>query len=167
MESKQCTKCKLTKSTSDFYLKSKESGKFHTWCKLCCNSCESKKNWYSKNSTAVKEKKKEKRKINPKANMIATAKHRAKVKGVPFSITSDDFDIPEYCPVLRIKLETSVGMASDNSPSLDRIIPSLGYVPGNIQVISKLANSMKTNASVEHMLLFAEWVNKTFKEENE
>lgn len=99
--------------------------------------------------------------------MLATAKHRAKKNDLPFSITVDDFDIPEYCPILKIKLEVNDGIALNNSPSLDKIIPELGYVVGNIQVISKLANSMKTNASVEELMLFAEWVFNNFKENDD
>jgi len=44
------------------------------------------------------------------------------------------------------------------NPSLDRIDPTKGYVPGNVQVISDLANRMKQNASVEELLLFAKGV---------
>ena len=33
----------------------------------------------------------------------------------------------------------------DNSPTLDRIVPELGYVPGNVAVISWKANRLKGN----------------------
>ena len=42
--------------------------------------------------------------------------------------------------------------------SLDRIIPELGYVPGNVQVISQLANAMKWDSTREERLTFANWV---------
>jgi hypothetical protein len=32
---------------------------------------------------------------------------------------------------------------------LDRIIPELGYVPGNVKIISMRANRIKTNATIE------------------
>lgn len=62
-----------------------------------------------------------------------------------------------------MKLIRGKGIATDSSPSLDKIIPELGYVVGNIQVISKLANNMKTNASVDQLVLFSEWVLNNFK----
>lgn len=44
------------------------------------------------------------------------------------------------------------------SRSLDRIIPELGYVPGNVQVISQLANAMKWDSTREERIAFANWV---------
>ena len=69
------------------------------------------------------------------------------------------------CPVFGIPL--SQGCPSGawteryTSPSIDRIIPELGYVKGNIQVISFLANVMKHNATKEQLKLFALWVLRT------
>lgn len=98
--------------------------------------------------------------------MLRSAKHRAKKKGLPFDITVEDIIVPEYCPVLKIKLKASsrTGGAKRNSPSLDRIIPELGYVKGNIQVLSNAASLLKGNSTPEDMLLFAEWVIENYKE---
>lgn len=167
---KYCSKCGELKLISEFYLR-KDTNKPYSACKTCHQkhkqNNKSKYEWYLKNRDRVISTNKVKRKNNPKANMLATAKHRAKKNDLPFSITVDDFDIPEYCPILKIKLEVNDGIALNNSPSLDKIIPELGYVVGNIQVISKLANSMKTNASVEELMLFAEWVFNNFKENDD
>lgn len=103
---------------------------------------------------------------NPEKMMLRSAKSRAKKKGLPFNITVEDIIVPEYCPVLKIKLEANggTGGAKRNSPSLDRIIPELGYVKGNVQVISNAANLLKGNSTPEDMLLFAEWVMENYKE---
>lgn len=92
--------------------------------------------------------------------MLNRAKERAKKNNIPFSITEKDIVIPEYCPILGIKLEHHRGKsgAYKNSPSLDKIVPELGYVPGNVRVISQLANQCKGNATKEEMLKFAHWV---------
>jgi hypothetical protein len=38
-----------------------------------------------------------------------------------------------------------------NSPSLDRINNNLGYVPGNVIVVSDRANRIKNNATIEEL----------------
>lgn len=40
-------------------------------------------------------------------------------------------------------------------PSIDKIIPNLGYVPGNVKVISFMANHMKSHATKEQLLSFS------------
>lgn len=56
--------------------------------------------------------------------------------------------IPEQCPALGIQLQLDCSHATkDAAPSLDRIVPALGYVRGNVVVVSFLANRIKTNAT--------------------
>ena len=50
------------------------------------------------------------------------------------TITKDDIVIPSHCPVLGIPLFQTLGKkgGGDHSPSLDKVRPELGYVPGNV-----------------------------------
>ena len=98
----------------------------------------------------------------PVGLMWAAAKKRAAEKGVPFAITHDDIVIPEDCPVLGIKLERAVGKSVLHaaSPTLDKIIPALGYVPGNIAVISWRANRIKADGTLEELEALVEWMRK-------
>jgi carbonic anhydrase len=80
---------------------------------------------------------------HPERVMLRTAKNRAKSNGVKFSLREADIHIPEKCPVLGITLVKHFGVHRDNSPSLDRVNPKLGYTKNNIEVISHLANSLK------------------------
>ena len=86
------------------------------------------------------------KKDNPAYFIWKAAKHRALVNNIPFNILLEDIVIPEYCPILEIKLFAGNGKTCDNSPSLDRLVPNLGYTKGNIKVISHLANAMKNSA---------------------
>jgi hypothetical protein len=100
---------------------------------------------------------------NPKKYLLSRARGRAKIEGIPFSITEDDFDIPEYCPIFRhLKLEFSSGRGTrpDNIPTLDKIVPSLGYVSGNVAVISMRANRLKSDASAQELQAILDWVNE-------
>jgi hypothetical protein len=51
----------------------------------------------------------------------------------------------------------------ENSPSLDRIDNTKGYIKGNIMVISNKANTMKNNATPKELTKFARWILKIYK----
>ncbi len=88
---------------------------------------------------------------NPQKMLINSAKDRAKKNDIPFDITEADVEIPEVCPYLKTPFVRGTMYAA----SVDRIDPRLGYVKGNIEVISRKANLMKNNASTEELLEFA------------
>lgn len=92
--------------------------------------------------------------------MYAHAKKRAQEQCIPFTITLDDIIIPEFCPVLGVRLECNTGSAGWNSPSLDKLIPSLGYVKGNINVISQRANTLKSDAHAKELRAVADWLER-------
>ena len=69
-----------------------------------------------------------------------------------------DIIIPTYCPILKIKLLFSKNIVQDNSPSVDRIIPELGYVKGNIQIISFKANRIKGHATINELELIIKYI---------
>jgi hypothetical protein len=88
--------------------------------------------------------------------MLWDAKRRAKKAGLPFDIQFDDIVIPDVCPLLGIKIERgAVGQPVNGSPSLDRIECSKGYVAGNVWVISHRANTLKSNATIEELLMLS------------
>ena len=98
-----------------------------------------------------------------KKYLLRGAKQRALRQEVTFDITLSDINIPEYCPLLNIKLVKHVGnklAGTDNSPSIDKIIPELGYVRGNVWVISNRANRLKNDATLEELRLLVRNLNK-------
>ncbi len=94
---------------------------------------------------------------NPAYYLWRTARYRAKKQHIPFEITPEDIIIPEKCPILNIPLKFKVGTdkggANLNSPSVDKIIPELGYIKGNVRVISFRANVLKNNATIKELEL--------------
>lgn len=103
---------------------------------------------------------------SPEIKMWRRAKSRVTKSGVPFDIEVSDIIIPELCPILGIPLVVYKGRSGgeNNSPALDRIDNTLGYVKGNIQVISHLANCMKSSANPEQLIKFAKWVLTTYQQ---
>lgn len=88
--------------------------------------------------------------------MFHNAKHRAKNKGLPFTISIDDIIIPEFCPLLNIPLVSTNDKTDPRNPSLDQKRPGEGYVPGNVWVVSSRANWIKSDATKEELKLIAE-----------
>jgi hypothetical protein len=93
--------------------------------------------------------------------------YAARKKGVPIGFANAAqlaayvFEIkPSKCPVFN-KPFVERGEGFNNwSPSIDKIDPKKGYVRGNIQVISLLANCMKRDATPSQLKQFARWVLK-------
>ena len=83
--------------------------------------------------------------------LLHYAYRNAKRRGETSNLTVDDITIPDFCPVLGIKLRQGSGHTEDWSPSVDRIDPTKGYVKGNIWIISHKANRMKSNATLEEI----------------
>lgn len=69
----------------------------------------------------------------------------------------EDILVPDTCPILGISLKAGVRV-TDASPSLDRVINELGYVRGNVRVISHKANRIKSNASLHDVLAVADYI---------
>lgn len=103
----------------------------------------------------------------PEKYILSKTKAKCKKYNIPFDLELSDIIIPEYCPILGTKLlvgkDTKGKHAHRDLASIDRVDPTLGYVKGNIQVISMLANMMKTNGEKEDLVNFARWIFKYYK----
>lgn len=87
--------------------------------------------------------------------MYNGAKLRAKHSGLEINITADYikeiYPKNNKCPYLGIDLFPNFGKQNpgENSPTLDRIDNTKGYIFGNIEIISKKANSIKGDSTPE------------------
>lgn len=97
---------------------------------------------------------------NPERMLVALARTRAKRSGLPCSVTPSDIHIPDVCPILGrpLKRVPVRGGGGPDSPSLDRLDPALGYIPGNVRVISYRANRMKSDGTAEEHEAIARWM---------
>lgn len=88
---------------------------------------------------------------NPCYYLWNNAKRRSSELNLPFDLDLSDLIIPSTCPLLGIPIIKGYGEYSDNSPTLDRIIPERGYVKDNIWIISMRANRIKNDASITEL----------------
>tara|TARA_R100000005_G_C4974067_1_gene186035 strand:+ start:459 stop:998 length:540 start_codon:yes stop_codon:yes gene_type:complete len=101
--------------------------------------------------------------INNKLNVLLyQSKERAKRQGVPHNLTKEYLRsiTPEnnMCPILKVPFNYERGKGRKVHPhamSLDRIVPELGYVEGNVMWISCRANTLKRDATTKEMCLIA------------
>lgn len=79
------------------------------------------------------------------------ARGRAKARGVEFTITLADIPpMGTHCPLLGHPFEErTFGERSAYTPSLDRIRPDEGYVPGNVWIVGYRANLVKNDGTAE------------------
>lgn len=96
---------------------------------------------------------------------LASARQRAKKRGVPFKINVEYLRalVVPVCPALGVELvysATTGGGPIRHSASVDCIRPDLGYVPGNVMIVSHKANSIKSDATLQELRAVAAWVER-------
>ncbi len=119
--------------------------------------------------TPEEEKEREKQKRKHISTLAFSIKRRAKEKKVPYDVDTKYLIAiaPDYCPVFKKPLIWGYSdrkVASEFSPSLDRVIPEKGYVRGNVAWVSNKANSIKSNATAEEIYAVAEWLHQKVRE---
>jgi len=110
-----------------------------------------------------------KRKLTEKEKHVqkfhTRARDRAKEKGVPFNITLEYLRsiATDSCPIFHTPFSWGAsglgkGKFKDNGPQLDRIVPELGYIVGNVAFISHRANRIKDNGTMQEHYDIADWI---------
>jgi hypothetical protein len=102
------------------------------------------------------------------SKIMHSVKKRAASKGLPFNLDHKYLCAiaPNKCPIFKVELTWGYGngKVSNNSPSLDRIIPERGYVKGNVAWMSNKANMIKSSADEKDLYAVADWLHKKRKE---
>lgn len=94
---------------------------------------------------------------DPVKYVYGIAKKRAKKLGVEFTIEIEDIVWNEVCPITGDKLDVCTNSAS-SSVSLDRVDNSKGYVKGNVAVISRKGNRMKSDLTLADLKVIMNYI---------
>jgi hypothetical protein len=152
---KRCPQCNADKPMSEFFRRGGDRGQqLQSWCKTCLKPARNRSmmKTYRRDPLAWIEKQHEQRSASPIKYLVTQSRRRAKLDGLEHSITTDDLVMPSHCPLLGIPLFFSRGRPTPNTPTIDRFNPRLGYVPGNVWVISYRANTIKSDATLDELL---------------
>ena len=90
-------------------------------------------------------------KVDAAKLLYKNIKSRCKRIGREFSIDLNDILIPEKCPVFGFDLKREDRQTWMFAPSVDRIDSSKGYIKGNVTVVSRRANILKRDATLEEL----------------
>jgi len=90
-------------------------------------------------------------KVDAAKLLYKNIKSRCKRIGREFSIELEDIIIPEKCPVFGFDLKREDRQTWMCAPSVDRIDSSKGYIKGNVTVVSRRANILKKDATLEEL----------------
>lgn len=102
---------------------------------------------------------------NTLVRQFGTRINSARKAGIPCSITFEEIDQPTHCPILGIKLNYEWSGSHCRDPAkatFDKIIPELGYVSGNVKIISWKANRMKNDMTLHELKLIMEYIQENF-----
>lgn len=155
---KVCSKCGEEKEETEFYnYPEARGGTPMPRCKACSLAYD--KEYFKNNKDRISKVTKDRHEKDPRVRMLTAARFRAKQNDLPFDLTLNDIEIPTHCPILNIELRSVLGKGPKaSSPSLDKLIPELGYVKGNVNVISHRANTLKGDATVAELESLAQWI---------
>lgn len=151
--SKGCNTCGIVKPRHGFTINRSNADGLSYWCRECT------KKWKTGyiQRTRLSDPKRFKMLL-----MLYNARNRDRQRGGHCDLTiewlMETFGALNTCPILGIQLDwTTEDQVSANSPTLDAIIPELGHIIGNVQLISHKANTIKSNATLAELQLLGKW----------
>lgn len=106
---------------------------------------------YKANSKRNEASRADRYRANPSLYLWRVAKSRAKKFNQPFDISPEDIVIPSKCPILGCPIDILTSNYATGA-SLDRVVNDKGYVKGNVRVISRKANRLKGDATIEEII---------------
>ena len=146
-----CKSCEATCPACEERFRSRGPLRVAPYCNPCANALQQAALCVPGAREKLQERCRKRHKAGPAKELWRAAKARAKRKGLPFDLEVSDIVVPAQCPVLGVPLVVGSRKSKEYAPSLDRVVPNLGYVRGNVRVISYRANTLRRDASIEEL----------------
>ena len=182
MITKICSICGLEKLLTDFYFR-KDKNDYRHDCKECGKKRDKRKRenpeyyeirkeydrrYYHTHKKECHERtsirRRKFRETHPERYIWMHIRNKCRKKNIPFNFEVSDIIIPKYCPILGIELKMGNLANQDNAASVDRAIPALGYVKGNVSIMSKRANTIKNDGTAEEHEKIAAFIRKMIEQ---
>ena len=144
---KICEECNQSLNLNKFSLIEKWNPNSDT--KNICKKCSAKLNEKNRRNRDWK--------FDAKKVLYDNAKQRAKKSNIEFTLTKEDVIIPDTCPVFGFALKREDRETWMCAPSIDRIDNTRGYVKDNIIIVSRRANILKKDATINELIKLANY----------
>ena len=171
-----CSKCKVSQNESGFYRNCRKKNGYRSWCKKCYAAYqqspkgrESQKKYRTENPDKMLEYIVQYKAKNPilfrAYHVLSNIRIRSKKNNIPFDITKQNLidmqNESDTCPCCFEPFDFNLNGPNDpHSPSVDRIIPELGYVKSNVKMICFRCNQQKNDSSIEQLEQIVRYMKK-------
>lgn len=126
---------------------------------------EKQKKYWDSNRKHLYQKQRQWRQRHPKKLMLNVIISRAKKKGLDCNLTIEDLLDNQICPVFKTKLMYNRDEKDHKlKASVDRIDNTKGYTKDNIAIISRRANTLKSNGSLKEFKRLVDYIETSLKE---
>lgn len=175
MQTKRCTNTNHVGdrelSTTGFNKRAKSKDGLNSWCRKCCStdSRHRREKEAAESGRQIKTNRPYRSRDTPNPIkypryipstaegkiklQLRVIRQRSRKLGIPFNVTLEELlPLPTHCPDLGLELVyfSKKGYVPCRA-TVDKIVPGLGYVPGNVRIISHQANVMKQDASLDQL----------------
>lgn len=143
-----CQACSKYLPITEYPVRNDRSGRYRPYCKECAKDGQRARYAAHKRESPFKLK-------------MTRARSRAQNLRVPFDLTAEYIESiwTGVCPVFGIAISLTEKDRSDEyAAELDRFIPSLGYVIGNVTFLSRRANRLKNDTTAKELAQLLDWM---------
>jgi hypothetical protein len=160
---KKCRMCQVFKTTDNFYYHPFNSDRLSSLCRECQRA--DAKRRYAANPTPTKQRSRNRDLVlrrNPRHRLSRMLERIRQLKDMPCDLTLDYLHglynsqkgLCSFTHRVMTLGEAENGMADINAMSVDRLEPKLGYVKGNVRLITIQANVAKGRWSITDLMEF-------------